>query len=395
MTTNQYPKEKSLLRDSNLYIIFLVTLLAVMGVASITPAFPEIIKYFHITSKQVGLLIVMFTIPGIALTPVMGVLADRIGRKTILIPSLFLFGLAGFACTFARNFEHLLFLRLIQGIGAATLGSLNVTLIGDLYAGNKRATAMGYNASVLSIGTASYPAIGGALALLGWYFPFVLPLLAIPVGLIVLWGLKNPEPDHKQDLREYLRSAWKTINQKSVWGLFIANIFVFIILYGTFLTYFPLLLEDRLKANSLYIGLAMSAMSFTTAIISSILGRLRKKFSGRSLLFASFVLYAIALTLIPLANSWLAVIGSVMIFGLAHGINIPNIQTMLVGYAPMKERAAFMSVNSLVLRVGQTLGPLIIGLFFSLGGFHIAFLSGAVMALLMIVVIAFMVEKGN
>lgn len=395
MTTNQYPKEKSLLRDSNLYIIFLVTLLAVMGVASITPAFPEMIKYFHISSKQVGLLIVMFTIPGIVLTPVMGVLADRIGRKTILIPSLFLFGLAGFACTFTRSFEHLLFLRLIQGIGAATLGSLNVTLIGDLYAGNKRATAMGYNASVLSIGTASYPAIGGALALFGWYFPFVLPLLAIPVGLVVLWGLKNPEPDHKQDLREYLRSAWKTINQKSVWGLFIANIFVFIILYGTFLTYFPLLLEDRLKANSLYIGLAMSAMSFTTAIISSILGHLRKKFSGKFLLFVSFVFYATALILIPMANSWPAVIGSVMIFGMAHGINIPNIQTMLVGYAPMKERAAFMSVNSLVLRVGQTLGPLIIGLFFSLGGFHIAFLSGAGMALLMIAVIALMVEKEN
>lgn len=393
MTTNTSPNERVLFRDSNLYIIFLVTLLAVMGVASIAPAFPRIIDYFQITKKQVGWLIVMFTIPGIILTPFMGVLADRIGRKTILVPSLLLFGLAGFGCTFMRTFEHLLILRFVQGIGAATLGSLNVTIIGDLYTGNKRATAMGYNASVLSIGTASYPAVGGALALFGWYYPFLLPLLAIPAGLIVLWGLKNPEPGHKQNLKEYLRSTWKNINQKSVWGLFIANIFVFIILYGTFITYFPLFLKATLEANSLFIGLAMSAMSFTTAIVSSILGWLRKRYSGKILLFISFVFYAVSLTLLPLGHSWMAVIGSIMIFGIAHGINIPNIQTMLVGYAPMKERAAFMSVNSLVLRVGQTLGPLTIGLFFGLGGFHLAFLAGAGMALLMIVVISLMVDK--
>ncbi|MDZ7694588.1 MAG: hypothetical protein U5K69_26295 [Balneolaceae bacterium] len=45
------------------------------------------------------------------------------------------------------------------------------------------------------MGTASYPAIGGALATLGWFFPFYLSLLAIPAGLFVLFGLENPEPD--------------------------------------------------------------------------------------------------------------------------------------------------------------------------------------------------------
>ncbi len=385
--------EKPLLKDSNLYIIFMVTLLAVMGVASITPAFPAMIKFFHITSKQVGWLIVVFTLPGIALTPIMGVLADRLGRKAILIPSLFVFGLAGFACTFMRTFESLLILRFIQGIGAATLGSLNITLIGDLYTGPRRATAMGYNASVLSIGTAAYPAIGGAIAMFGWFYPFVLPLLAIPAGIIVILGLKNPEPQRGVELKAYLKSAWKNINQQSVWGLFIANIVVFIMLYGALLTYFPLLLEKELNANSLNIGLAMSAMSFSTAVVSSQLGRLRKKFESKSLLFASFVFYAVALFFIPLAHSWIMIFASVVVFGIAHGMNIPNIQTMLVGYAPMKERAAFMSINSMVLRIGQTLGPLVIGLFFTLGSFRMAFWGGSVLSLLMVAVIALMVKS--
>ncbi|HKI87863.1 MAG TPA: MFS transporter, partial [Draconibacterium sp.] len=206
-----------------------------MGVASITPAFPSIQKHFGLTPTQVTLLITVFTFPGIFLAPVVGVMADRMGRKTILLPSLFLFGLAGLGCFFTRDWTILLVLRFFQGIGAASLGTLNVTLIGDIYSGEKRGEIMGYNASVLSIGTAAYPAIGGALALAGWQFPFLLPLLAIPTALLVIFVLKNPEPSKQRNLKEYLQRTWKNINKKTVWGLFIINILVFVVLYGSYL----------------------------------------------------------------------------------------------------------------------------------------------------------------
>ena len=63
---------------------------------------------------------------------------------------------------------------------------------------------MGLNASILSIGTASYPAIGGALAILGWQYPFILPVVALPVGILVLVSLRNPEPRNRQGTKEYL-----------------------------------------------------------------------------------------------------------------------------------------------------------------------------------------------
>lgn len=79
------------MNNKNLSIIFLTTLMAVLGVASITPAFPSIIKHFNISPTQVTLLITVFTLPGIFLAPVVGILADRIGRKVILLPSLLVF----------------------------------------------------------------------------------------------------------------------------------------------------------------------------------------------------------------------------------------------------------------------------------------------------------------
>ena len=101
-------QDNAAFKNNNIYIIFSVTLIAMMGVASITPAFPDIIALFKINPQQVGGLIVAFTLPGIFLTPVTGTLADRYGRKLILVPSLFLFGIAGISCMFAPSFFWLL-----------------------------------------------------------------------------------------------------------------------------------------------------------------------------------------------------------------------------------------------------------------------------------------------
>jgi ACDE family multidrug resistance protein len=383
----------SVFRNKNLYIIFGVTLIAIMGVASLTPAFPDIIRYFSISPQQVGGLIVAFTLPGIFLTPFTGMLADRYGRKLVLVPSLFLFAIAGFACMFTKDFFWLMVLRFFQGVGASSLSSLNVTLIGDLFEGKKRTSVMGYNASVLSIGTASYPALGGVIAIWGWQYIFALPILAIPLGIWVMKGLNNPEPRNKTNLRHYFGRVWLTINQRTVWGLLLSNFILFLILYGTYLTYFPLMMEERLGADSYHIGLMMSLMSVMTAIMSSQLGRLNRLLGQKRQLIIGSLGYLAASVIMYYSNSYQMLVVSVLVFGFGHGITIPSIQNMLVGFAAINERAAFMSLNSMVLRGGQTFGPLLVGVFFAFGGLNATFISGAFFAILMLLAIAIMVRN--
>ena len=373
-----------LLRDCNLHIIFSVTLTGVMGVASITPAFPEIIRELHISPRDIGLLITVFTVPGIFLTPLLGILADRFGRKRVLAPSLFLFAAAGGACVLSRDFRMLLLFRFLQGIGAAALPALNTTLIGDLYTGKERDAAMGYNAGVLSLGVASYPAIGGILAAVGWRYPFFLPLIALPVGFLVLFTLNNPEPKNNRPLRGYLGGIRQAVQQRGAMILFLASFVTFIILYGSYLTYFPLLLNRVFQASTPLIGLIMSAMSCTMALTSSQTGRLTKRYSKKQLLIAAYVLYAAALLLIPFAPNIPVLLLPVVLFGTASGLNIPNVQAMLVGLAPLEYRASFMAFNSMILRTGQTAGPLLTGIFFTLWGINGAFFAGAGCALFMV-----------
>ena len=379
--------KKKIYLDTNLQIIFGITLTYIMGVSSITPAFPKIVKELNISARDVGLLIAVFSFPGILLTPFLGVIADRWGRKRIIIPSLMLFGIAGGLCFFVRDFKLLLILRLIQGAGAASLGSLTVTIIGDLYSRKELVAAMGYNSSVRSIGSASYPAIGGALAMMGWHYPFILPVIAVPIGFLVLFNLKTPEPKNEVHIREHLNIVWKKLRNRQMVGLLVVSIILFIMLFGSYMTYFPLLLGNSFAASSLIIGLVIAGVSLIAAFTSSQLGKIIKLFPKKIILKTSFILYAIALLIIPLISQpWLFFI-PVIIFGIAHGMSIPVIQALFAEAAPLKYRATFMSVSGMTFRIGQTLGPLLMGIVISIWGIGGVFYAGAGLSIVMFIII--------
>ena len=375
-------EEKSSKLNYNILIIFGVTLMAVLGVASITPVFPQMMRELGIDTRQIGLLITYFTLPGAILAPFLGIMADRFGRKRILAPSLFVFAAAGTACAFTRDFNILLILRILQGLGAASLASVNFTIIGDLYTGAQRVRVMGLNASVLSVGTALYPLIGGALGLLGWHYPFILPVIAVPIGILVLTVLKNPEPRSSESIKEYLVNTWKCLRNSNVFTYFGAGLLTFIILYGTILTYFTILLGEKFDASPFLIGLIISAMSLTTALVSSQLARINKRFSFSTTIKAGFAMYALAVVLIPFMPSlWLLLI-PVVIFGMAHGANFPSVQTAITELAPLEYRAAFMSLSTTMLRLGQAIGPPIMALVYIHMGLEATFYIGAGLALL-------------
>jgi MFS family permease len=384
--------EKKLLKDRRLYVVFSITLVGVMGVATLTPALPRISQALDLNKSEIALLISAFTFPGIFLTPVAGVLADRIGRKTVLIPSLFIFGLAGFSIFFVRTFHLIIILRVIQGIGAAPLGSINITLLGDFFRGKDRPAAMGYNASVLSLSTASYPLIGGAMAGIAWYYPFILPLLAIPVGLFVIFGIREPEFEKVSDFKQYIRAISTSIKKKEVIGIFLLGILTFIILYGAYLTYIPFLVSQRFDLTPPQIGILLFISSLTTAILATQVGKLTTRFGSLSLLKAAFALYLIVSLLIPNINHLYLFLLPILLFGAAQALNIPSLQTSLANLAPDNQRGAFMSLNGMVLRIGQTLGPLIVGIGYSIGDISGVYYLSALVALSGLIVLSTMIR---
>jgi len=370
-------------RSPELQAIFGVTLMAVLGVASIAPALPRIAETLGVSAGEVGLLVTAFTLPGVILTSFAGILADRYGRLRVLLPGLILFAIAGTACVFATSLPALIALRVVQGIGASAIGSINVTLIGDLFVDRQRTNAMGLNASVLSIGTAAYPAVGGALAMVAWSAPFALTLLALPIAVLAVRRLHAAPKGDKADLGDYFGDVWDIVRQREVLALFFASTAIFILLYGAYVTFLPFLMSGRFGSTPLDIGLLMAGLSISTAVTSANLGRLATRLGEVRVMRVGFVVFAVGLALIPVAPTVWALAVPAVLLGFAFATTIPIVQVLLTGVAPADRRGAVMSLNGTVLRLGQTLGPPVMALVHRTAGIDAVFFVSAVFALVL------------
>jgi predicted MFS family arabinose efflux permease len=347
-----------------------------------------------VTEQSIGLLITVSTLPSFILTPIGGVMADRLGRKRLLVPSIFLFGIFGGGCAFAPDFKTLLILRALQGMVSALMWGVLGAVIGDLFSGQKRAEAMGLNTTISYVGYIIYPLVGGALAGLAWNYPFLPFLLAIPLGFLTLAFLRCPEPKSEQSLRDYLGEALHYLKSLKVLWLFSASVLTYVLLYGAYLTYFSLLLGGRFQASPFIIGLFISIVGLITAMASSQVGRLSRRFSVVSLITGAFIIYALAMaTISVLPSLWLCLLPT-LLFGIAHGLNLPSQQVIAAGVAPFEHRAGFMAVSGTMIFLGMTIGPLIMGLVFSLTSLNITFLAAALIALI-IPVMAIIIGKGK
>lgn len=362
---------KNPLHDRNLYIVSSIILISIMGGATIAPILPDLAKVFEVSPKEIELVMTIFFLPiGIA-TPILGIIADRIGLKKVLIPSLLLFAIAGGCASFAQDFPTLLGWRFLQGLGVTSLDFIALTMISMMYRGKALTTAMSINVSLIGMSTAIYPIIGGALAGFSWRYPFLLSVSAFPLVMMIVMVLKLPPKrsnSQSSNLKSYLQNTWQSINNPEVLGLLLAIGSIFAIQSGAFMTYIPIMAGFNFNASGLVNGVILGSMSVSLAVVASQLGRLARHTSEITLIKVAFLIMAIALVITPtIHNAWMLILPSTL-FGVAQALAIPSSQALLAGLATDNTRAGFMAVNASVQSLSQAAGPLIAGICFGLWG---------------------------
>jgi MFS family permease len=385
---------KSVYQDVNLLIAVSVALIEIMGTISLNPVLPAIAREFEVPLQQIGWVTTAFVAPMVVGGPICGVLADRFGRKSILIPSLVLFAVAGVACAFAPNFQILLVLRFLQGVGAASLDALPVAMICDLYIGRQLKTAIGFLASAAGLSLVVYPLLGSGLASMGWRNAFALPLVAVPVGIWLWRSLRLPEQHHSAhfNLKVYLRNIWSSVRRGRVIKLMFMVVVLFVLLFGVYFTYIPAV-ASSLGASGVEIGILLASMAMFFALTSSQLGLLARSLSERTLLRIAFSLYTLALVMIPsIDRIWILLIPSAL-FGVAHGIVFPTTQALLGESSPNHNRSGFMAVVAIAIPLGQAIGPVLGGLAFGAWGMRGVFYAGTFLAIATLVLLNYLIPR--
>ena len=314
-----------------------------------------------------------YTLPALLLVPVTGYLADRFGKKLILFPSLVIFGLCGGLVSLASNIETLICLRFIQGIGGSALVTLSTALIPDLFSGSDRIKIMGYVGATQGIGSGLLPLVGGLLASITWFFPFMTALIALPVGIYMLSTLQSSGSDLNPKNKHYLYHAWTHLADRRVIELCFFTFGFIFVGFGCFVSYIPSFMNHSFGSGPALIGVIISARAITGALTSVFLVQAMQLFSSRALIVSSFIILATGMASLPLVTGPLGILFSALCYGAGFGVIRPLIQVHLFEIAPKDLRATFSSANGMALRLAQTLSPFVAGLMIASFDFDILY----------------------
>jgi len=352
--------------NKNTFIVVSLTFASLLGFPVVAPALPAVREALNISNENIGWVMAAYSAPGIIFIPLVGLLADRLGKRKVLFPSLFLFALGGGACMYAPNQEMLFFFRFLQGIGASALSTLNVSMATDYFKDNERVKIMGVIGATQNIGSGILPLVGGALAAIMWFYPFASSLIALPLGIYLIFAMEEIQPENGKEqagTRAFLGHAWSKLNDRIVIELvFMTAGFIFIG-FGAFITYMPLFLKDTFDSPALLIGVIIAARATMGVLMASQLARITRHFSYRTIIFCAFMAIAIGMAIVPFAtNQWTLMI-TAMCYGGSFGLLRPSLQYLLLDHAPEDLRSTFASAINFGLRVSQTISPVCAGFF--------------------------------
>lgn len=386
----------TLLKDTNSLILFLCSFFMAMGVHLVTPVIPEIISFFKVNEVRVGLIMSLFTLPTIILSPLIGSLADRYGRKIFLTGGVILFGVSGSLPVFFNfSFNYFLIVRTIQGIGFAAIAPLTITILGDLYDGSKEVAAQGLRAFFIGAGGLLFPILGGTLAALGWNYPFLSFLSVIPFAFFIWCYLPEPKkPINKKKLinLKFIFKGLKIIKDPYILMILISSLIRFFLSIGI-RVYLPILLVGKFTVNLALVGLILGVMQFFKSLTSLQVGNIAARWGLITPFIFGFFAYGLGSFFLPISPSITMIFFLMAILGVGDGILAPLQKSLITQNVPAENRAAIVSINASLQGIGRTVSPIIIGIIMINYGLHWAFWSMTLIAALPM--LYFLLKKGN
>jgi len=358
--------EAGVLRERSFQLLLLANVLPPLGTALLSPVLDSVIEPLGTTPTNVGLLMSAFTAPAVVMIPVTGVVADRYGRRPVILFGLVLFGAAGTAVAFTTEFRVALALRLAQGVGFAALTPIIITSLGDLYAGTKEATAQGLRFTGSGVSQTVFPLVAGVLVGLSWRYPFLLYAVAFPVAAVVYRWFEEPAApaavdDGDRGLREQVGDLRTVAGQRRAWAMIVARGTPNFVWIG-FLTYNSIVVVQLMDGTAAQAGLLAAAASLSYALAATQAGRITARFESRLWpLVAANVAMTGGMALVFLAGSLAVAVPAIVAMGAGFGVLLSLYRSVITGMAPTAVRGSLVSLGEGTGRLTSTITPIAMG----------------------------------
>ncbi|WP_338727463.1 MFS transporter [Haladaptatus sp. DJG-WS-42] len=378
-----------------------MTFIATTGTNVVSPALPALGSALTLSEAQLGLIITVYTLPAIFISPIMGTLADRYGRRPVVLPSLLLFGVSGTAIAFVDSFQLILLFRLFQGIAFAGIMPLTITLIGDYYSGEWGSAAQGFRASANGVNQIIIFPIAGFLAGILWQYAFLLYASAFLAFVIVYFYLPPVELERVSHLSvgwnwfSRTRFAQFISNSSEVMNLTVTMLVLggfvrFVFMFGI-LTFLPLFVVRELGGSPAAAGSVLALLS-VRVVISPFANQLLRMFNRLTALAVLFIGLSVGTALIPFAPSVLWLAGLIVLWSVVDSLLGPILADAVANSVEASYRARVVSVFQISKNLGKTITPVALGLLLAVSNFTVIFAVMGLSALVYGVLLAVLVR---
>jgi MFS transporter, DHA1 family, tetracycline resistance protein len=348
--------------------IFVTLLIDVIGWGLIIPVMPVLIagmKHIPVNqaSKEGGWLLFVYALMQFICAPILGNLSDQVGRRPVLLFSLFGFGIDYIFMGFAPSFGWLFLGRTISGIAGSSFTTASA-YIADISNDETRSKNFGLVGAAFGLGFIIGPGIGGLLTGWGIRAPFyaaaVLTLLNWLYGYFIL-----PESLEKKNRRKF---EWRRANPlgslrnlklyPAVAGLILALTVDYLASHAvqSNWSYFT---AYRFQWTPKTIGISLAVVGILVSFVQAVLIRvITPKIGNDRSIYFGLLLNAVGLFLFAMATrSWMMF--AALVPYCLGGIAGPALQSAISGHVPANAQGELQGSLTSLMSVTSIIGPLL------------------------------------
>jgi DHA1 family tetracycline resistance protein-like MFS transporter len=346
-------------RQASVVFICITVLLESLGIGIIIPILPDLIRRFStdtdFVSKYLGYFMSVYALMQFVCSPILGRLADRFGRRPVLLSSIFGAAVDYLIMAFAPDLTILFIGRIISGMTGAAF-TVATAYMADISDESNRSANFGLIGASFGIGFIIGPAIGGVISHFGPSAPFMaaaaLNALNFLFGYFVL--PESLKPENRREL------AFSQINPfKSLYKVFTTKgiqlfVWVFVLLFlagNVHPAVWTLYTETKFGWTSVQVGISLAVVGIAMAFVQGYLMRvLIPKWGDPKALVIGTVIGAFAYAGLALVTqTWMIYV--ILVIGCLQGISNPALQSVISGQVPANEQGelqgSLMSLGSL------------------------------------------------
>ena len=347
-----------------LRVLSVATFLIFFQAYMVAPMLPRLAGLFGVSPQRVGLMVPAYLIPYGLSTLFYGLLSDRIGRRRIMLASLFAFAILTVFTATSQNPAQLIVWRLFTGIGASGVVPLALALIGVLFPYEKRGRPLGWLFGAMAGGMASGSTFGVLLEpFLGWRGLFVTVGGLGLVGLALLSpyaGMLGEAPATRTITLRDVLAAYESLLADGRAVRTYMYVFLNSIFHSGVFTWLGLYFSRRYGLGEVGVGLALLGYGVPGFLLGPAIGRVADRWGRRWLIPAGLGIAALSAVALVLQLPVLGAAVALTILSLGYDMTQPLFAGIVTSLNPTRAGQA-MGMNVFMLFTGFGVGSFLFG----------------------------------